>query len=820
MKRIFSTILAVMLLMGLMAVPAFASGLTIVSSSVFDGDEAAPVSALITFKFSESIADVAANNTITLTKDGSSTNLVKSFSSTDDVLKIYLKAELEYNTNYTLNLGAISSTNALNSLSDSEITFKTRYGTNNVNIVEEDFETGKNYTFRVDQDKDGTDAVQKTGDNGNYSLKLDKSFDLIPDGKYGVTNTTLFEGKSVVEFDINPVSIANGDRYAFFTLLSRSHTDNEAEGYKACESKRLLVYDSKSNKLGVIYNEYGASTTRYTLYAGETLQAGWNNVKVLVDNETQTIRLYVNNKLVKDDEGVCDFKYAIGKNTTIASSGTSLYNVRFHSLEDYAYTGGVNSEVYFDNFSFRSASVQSPVDNQLCQLTASNPDVNKVVHLGEKEFEFTFNHNINVHSLENVTINGTAVKSFAADGNKITVTLADNYELEINNTYLVDFCLAEDVYGSAVPSVTFATKANYNMYSPDFENGFDTNLWEIAINTSAHDSTINVIDEPGNTDNSVLHFNRTLGKYDETQGGYTAPDKEDIRFKRKDAAPWLDINGNAMLGFSMKINSLNWNGRKDYNFISLYDYTLAPTDSNPNKYTSSALDWIFQLEKTDDANTFKVRCSEYLSKNNEGAPVRSSKDSGVTVTLDSWINLFYEFDFERMEYYAYIKNTKTGPYSFKEKQFKGIDSVVFYGSSMAMNMYLDDISLGQKFYADTDYDFGFFNAEGEEIDTVDTEKTIYRATIVNRGKSADNTKLILTVTDETEKRLSEVRLINFADLEESKNGENEIIIEEEFPNLGAGKKIKAFYWQDFASLRPSAASTRLLPLVAEAASAN
>ena len=111
MKRIFSTILAVMLLMGLMAVPSMASGLTIVSSSVLDGDEAAPVSALITFKFSENIA-TPAEGQISLKAEGSSSELVNTFSVSGDTLKIYAKNRLNYSTNYILDLGIVTSSNA------------------------------------------------------------------------------------------------------------------------------------------------------------------------------------------------------------------------------------------------------------------------------------------------------------------------------------------------------------------------------------------------------------------------------------------------------------------------------------------------------------------------------------------------------------------------------------------------------------------------------------------------------------------------------------------------------------------------------------
>lgn len=794
MKRIFSTILAVLMLLSCMGAVAFADGdLTIISATAADGAQSVPVSALLTYTFSENIADIEAAD-VSLVVVGKTANLVKEVVVSGNVLYVRSSSKLSYGTDYSLDLTKVKSAADENkSLADGEITFKTKPGSKET-VFEDNFESGAlDSSWRAN----GNAVVKKENDGDNYSYKLDGS--ALMDNFVSYVSVFNLNNNVLIGFDMLFDEATADHQFINFVghnslnakIYDEDGTATDNPDYKLFESNSILGYDKETGKLGVLFNQKTNATLPAAPIAGETVKMGWNKILIKADLVNQSIQLYVNGVKVKDENGNSDFLFPQkGGNATLAEVPLTL--VRFAKFTN-------KGNFYVDNVYYREAQVSAP-DGSVMTLTSSTPSNEKVIKQTQKEFVLTYNHEINAASLGTVTINDTAVKSAVASANTITVTIPDNYKLAENTAYTFDFVGAEDIYGCAIPTVTFRTKTNYKMYKIDFENGLasDDTTWNIRYpNSYAESTTMGVIQEPDNSDNKVFQYKKTSNDNIMLESRYFTNPAKGVKF---------NIHTNeTVVGFSMNLKSMTGTTGVNMEYCNFMEF--AYHDGTNNVSCTQGLRFI----KADN-NTFNIDFKNF----DKGWFV----DNPVNVKIGEWIDVLFEFNFEKMQYVVYVGETKCGPFSLptaNDKRMFGIDGLRFQAvGAQAIELYLDDIMVGQKFFGDTDYDMGFFDRNGEKTNVVDTEKTTYKVTAVNRGKTNDSTKLILVVTDVSENRMEEVRLIDFAE----KNEKDEILISEDFTQNLEGKKIKAFYWKEFGSLAPVSAELRLPAAEVLPASAN
>jgi len=806
MKKTISLVLAVLMLMGIMSVAAQAEGnIEITKASAADGATSAPVSALLTYTFSEDIADMEAAD-VSLVVAGQPTELVKEVAVSGNVLKVRASAKLSYGTDYSLDLTKVKAAADENKkLEDGVITFKTKLGTA-LTMFEEDFEAGVYDTssFRYTDATYGDGFGQNETGSNNYSYKMTtKEF-----SNYQAGYKRVFQlyGDVVFGFDIFIDKSTLTTNYYTFTLIGGSGNSTYA-----FETRRLLGYDKSKDLFGVCFdtNTTGASNTANIVAGLPIKDKSWNNILVKVNGTAQTLSVYVNGSLVKDASGksVFAFPYVSKTNHKDMSAECPACNVKYMTLADSNYAGGASAEIYYDNLYYRKAQIEAP-DSTVLDMTSSTPSFERMVKDTQKEFTLTYNHDINGESLKYVSVNGTAVKSAVANGNTVQITLPDNFGLVEDTEYTFDFAGGEDIYGSAIPQATFRTKTNYNLYKIDFENGLadDDKVWfmryktpkqgEEGNKTFHEDTYLGVVNDPDETD-KAFKYNKVAG--------------DDIAFQTRYLAqgssyPELNIKANeVVVGFKFNLESATYSSDVN-NYMNMFSAFYKEGS------TTGRADNLIRFKHVSD-ETYEVLCREYKA---DGSDVFTRTNK--TVNYGDWVEFTYEFNFGKEQYCLCIGDTKYGPYEIANKGLLGIDGLAWEAGYLATDytFYLDDIVVGQKFFADTDYDMGFYNSNGEATDVVDTVKTTYKVTAVNRGKTNDSTKLILVVTDAEENRVSEVRLVDFAE----KNEKGEIVIEENFTEDLEGKKIKAFYWQDFGSLSPVLSEARfeaaeVLPVSAE-----
>ena len=805
MKRIFSTILAALMLLSCMGVAALAEGegLTIISATAPNGAQSTPVSALLTYTFSEDIAEITKEDVSLVVKD-TPTELVSEVLVSGNTLKVRANSKLAYNTTYSLDLTKVSAkADADKKLPEEAIVFTTKQG-NSYTMFEDDFEAGVKDAAVWRSESDGLTKM----DDGNYAYKMTATKEL---SNYltGYSHAYELYGEMLFGFDFyidksTLLNSANADiNYYFFSLAG-----NDGSSKASFESKRLLGYDKKNDILGITIDTTDSNASMPTnLTVGLPVNdKSWNKILVKLNSDQKTYSLYVNGALVKDNTGKSNFSFACTSTSKPITEECPVTNVKFQNLADSNHSGGTGAVIYFDNFYYRKAVIAAP-DSTVMTLASSAPSFDKAVKDTQKEFVLTYNHEISASSVGTVTINDTPVKSAVVSGNTVTVTIPDNYKLKEDTEYTFDFVGAEDVYGCMIPSATFRTKVNYNMYKMDFNDGLAENdeYWYMRYVTDEdelHEGTVmEVVDDAEKEGNKFFRY-KMVGS-------------DQIRLQSRrgtdSSKPELDIVANEVVtSFSLKLTGEpTWKSPSNH-FIPFY--SVFYYDYSTGSAVSKSFENIFRLQ--DNEEGYEVLCKEYKSSSSD-----TYTKTNQSFKYGDWLNIKIEFNFEKEEYYVGLNNEVCGPYKMIGRGLKGIDTLLFAASSnyeTDCEFYLDDIMVGQKFFADTDYDMGFYNSEGVKTNVVDPIKTTYKVTAVNRGASNDDTKLILVVTDTAENRMTDIRLIDFAE----KNEKDEIVIEVPFENIGFGKKIKAFYWDGFGSLTPVLGETRFVAEEAAAVSAN
>jgi len=336
MKKIMITFICILMSVILLGIPAMSEGdFEIVSSSPADGDKNADISALITVTFSEEIGQVSAEEITCLPAS------VGEVEKDGKILKVRLVFQKEYNTEYTLDLSAVTSASG-KSLKNKTIKFKTKEAVEG-KIFEDDFETKTVDTAKWRAPKKGCGAVQKEGDNGNWSYQVvsggsvDNYTNPLP-YPFGIGH------KAVLDFDIF-IEDATAN-YNFFTVLGNNGlSGDDAKNFESYWTG-LLTYNFEDKTFGVLYNqEFYKGGAGYPKNANAVVTAkdGWNSLRVVFDIEAQTLQLIVNGTEAKDESGNSEFK--IPFSSQYGSAGQNLINVRIPAT--------ASAKLYFDNFSYR-----------------------------------------------------------------------------------------------------------------------------------------------------------------------------------------------------------------------------------------------------------------------------------------------------------------------------------------------------------------------------------------------------------------------------------------------------------------------------------
>lgn len=338
MKKILLALISLIIVFNTFAPCAFAeTEFKISEGSILNNEDEAPVSALITYRFTLDIDPETASSASISDMD------VNDAYAVGDKLFIRLTSKLKYNTAYTADLSGIKSSGGDSlPLNEQTVSFKTKPGAVK-KIVEEDFETlaidtkiwrapGKNVI--------GIAPMDMAADNGNYSYKLvDSNLDLISDKQLYI------DTKAVLDFDMH-ISQAKGD-YIFLTILGN---DGNAANIFESSGHCMLRYKSAKNALSInragSYTDTPDNTTYSPTDTDVTLiENSWNKIRIVIDMKKLTFSVLVNGTLLRDNNDEDEFKIPFTQYKCV--SQPALTTVRLQSRAE------VSGNLYYDNISFR-----------------------------------------------------------------------------------------------------------------------------------------------------------------------------------------------------------------------------------------------------------------------------------------------------------------------------------------------------------------------------------------------------------------------------------------------------------------------------------
>jgi len=766
MKKIISAFLVLMMLSGLFVFPAFASdALEITSGNLSDGDTNVGICPVIVYTFSQAIDEASLENITLKTGDGSKTVAIrqKALSADGTTLTMRLGEELLYDSGYVLDISKVAASADATATYGKTVSFTTKYGDNSTDdkyvwIKEDNFETGVYNTtkWRASVASTVTLATKaKDGDEGNTAYMFNSK-----QAQFQNYTAQIFEfaKKGKFEFDLCVDAMPSGSG-ALCTI---------ADNFNATTTLLTVEKGSGSGKM-TIPNYIDGRTTSSPITVCTWEPNVWMHFEFVVDvdNEVYTATVTKNGE-------TATYNCALAKNSFMGNKIQGFYN------QVYV---GYKPEIYLDNISICDYDNMNPDLDTLGLVSSSVENGAKGVSVAP-EFVFTFDRAINAEDYAPAiygepSIGVTATVS-GENNNVLTVKL--NSDLDFNKEYTLNLSSVKATDGSVQSDdFTFTTEFGYNKTIESFDGDVDysagqldsTTKWRLT-NTSAlvlEDDALHLVafDESGNAVNGNLE-NQARPK-----GG-------------------ANLVSNQVVQFDFKFDKTNTSSVTNIGFTVFYE---------KNDGTHEEIGGILGVTKNKDGETYTLKGVD--GKAGNYVPVGTKK-------IGEWAQIAVIFE-PTSSTFRVALDGELADYTYKLPKTVETETLKFIrlGSSrwVFSDYWIDNLKLAQHLalLANENGEYEtYFDADGNAIETLDPEKVVYKANIVNNAPVAEEMTLYLALYEEESNELAEVKTYNFT--VEPNSVYN---LEAGYDDLGEKAythKMKAIY-TDVNGIKPY--STKMIP---------
>ncbi len=275
------------------------------SCKILNGEQNAPVSALLNFEFTNDILPLSKDDIIM--KSGSAKRAISEVVTDGKKLSVRLASKLSYDTEYNLSLAKVMTSDGAYLPADKRtVSFKTKAGAPG-KIIEEDFESAVLDTsiwLRAEEAVGIAPADIEAGKN-NYSFKLSK---VTLDNYNSHLNLS---DKAIFEFSLLLENVTTN--YPFFSMWG---TDSDSNAFET-SGHSMLGYDPAANTIGIraVGNYTGTDVVTGvdgSFFVNDAFVSAkvndWNRIRVCVDMKELTFRAVVNGELLSSKDGTVDFK--------------------------------------------------------------------------------------------------------------------------------------------------------------------------------------------------------------------------------------------------------------------------------------------------------------------------------------------------------------------------------------------------------------------------------------------------------------------------------------------------------------------------------
>lgn len=314
------------------------------ASSILNGEQNAPISALLTYEFTEDILPLTKDD-ISL-KKGATAVTIKEVVTNSDKLSIRLNSKLAYNTEYSLDFSKVMTLDgAYLPASEQIVSFKTKAGSRTT-IIEEDFET-VSYDTTIWRDGSGKNEIvinPVDSANGNYSCNVKgTNLDMVTP-KTANQYALRLKDKVALDFRFLAYNVTSDYNALSLTFVA------DGKDNLATDGTGMFLYSSADNTFGV-HQYYDEGSGRNFTVSGSGSPAvvklkknEWNNVRVLIDMNTKTFSIIVNGTILANQFGNSEFKLPL---KTLLDDVNQEY-----SLAGVALQGRKIDGIYFDDICY------------------------------------------------------------------------------------------------------------------------------------------------------------------------------------------------------------------------------------------------------------------------------------------------------------------------------------------------------------------------------------------------------------------------------------------------------------------------------------
>lgn len=770
MKKIISAFLVLMMLSGLVVFPAFASdALEITSGNLSDGDTNVGICPVIVYTFSQAIDEASLENITLKTGDGSKTVAIrqKALSADGTTLTMRLGEELLYDSGYVLDISKVAASADATATYGKTVSFTTKYGDNSTDdkyvwIKEDNFETGVYNTtkWRASVASTVTLATKaKDGDEGNTAYVFNSKqaqFQNYQDTGAN-KNTEIFEfaKKGKFEFDLCVDAMVSGSG-GLCTI---------ADNYNAAVTLLTVESGSGSGKI-TIPNYINGRTTSSPITLCTWEPNVWMHFEFIVDvdNEVYTATVTKNGETTT-------YNCALAKNSFMGNKIKAFYN------QIYV---GFKPEIYLDNISIYDYDNMNPNLDTLGLVSSSVENGAEGVSVAP-EFVFTFDRAINAEDYVPAiygepSIGATATVS-GENNNVLTVKL--NSDLDFNKEYTLNLSSVKATDGSVQSEdFTFTTEFGYNKYTESF-NG------EVDHSASSGDKTTKWRFSDPNAlllEDGTLHMVTYVNEAGTTKAG---------NFENQNRAKGgANLVSNQVVQFDFKFDKTNTDKNTNLNFALFFENT-------------AEMGGILGIKKNSDGETYILRAVDGASGVYSDVATKNIGEwTQVALILEPTSSTF------RVAHDGVLCEK-----TFKMPFEVGGETLRFIrlGSSpwAFSNFWIDNLKIAQHLalLANENGEYEtYFDADGNAIETLDPEKVVYKANIVNNAPVVEEMTLYLALYEEESNELAEVKTYNFT--VEPNSVYN---LEAGYDDLGEKAythKMKAIY-TDVNGIKPY--STKMIP---------
>ncbi len=716
----------------------------IMSASVENGAANVGICPTFVYTFSEVVSETSLDSVILIPSDNPSDAVAiraKTLSDDNTTVTLRLGEELLYNTQYTLNLAGVTSTDSQNTLG-SNITFTTKDGVNegsNKWIFEDNFETGVYNTVKWRDNSPNNNPpvviAPKPSDPSNYALQLldnnPNKLQIYPASKY-----ISIKDVAVVEFSLNIYETNSGKcgmpKFNGSEINFLSIDRSKDGGMVKCLTKGGEYVDFITNSINV-----------------------WTHYKFVIDLNNNQYTVYAK----KDNDA-------------------TLYSGMF-SLDDGFFTSNIlstinfqiyNPGLYLDDVSIRPLNISDYIPGKSAPvlISASVADKSTDISLSPK-LVYTFDKAVNITDYIPMLSNYTAEITPFLSADSKTLTLKLGRKLKSNTEYTLNLGEVEDAQ-SGVPSgnnITFTTEKNLYIVEEDFEYGIDANP-AYGATGDWRANPENIVDDY--TANKVYRL-----KYEGTTQLLANTNASNVG---------RNYSGDYVLEFRFKISEIGPGGT----LLSLF------ADDDPNTTDINGEHSVLFVAANDDSS-YKLQLTDGSNGGTTGNRV-----TAATYNYNDWHKCTLVVNPTEKNYKCYLDDVPVGDtYDlWKDIYYDKIVAFRFQASSGSpKEYYIDDIKIARKMWLE---DGGFYNADGEKINIIDPADTVYKAQFISHGPADEKLTLYLARYSSDGKVLKDI-VISPMTIPAGKR----IDFNYHFYNLNDeayNSKIKAIYVNNNSALKP------------------